>query len=296
MGTQSGGLENRRVLVMAGLQADNTPCVNETRAVVSVIPESLWHSASGGEPLKREKGTIKGYVRIEHASAPAGQPGISAAVVANSQDAKPDSDRRGLAIVTASPPPSPSPAGGDGSANQGNATHRGNRTSLSPLEFTSCDGEEEGRIPAVLRGLPRTECCNVSRRPTRPVHRRYAGCAGICQMVQHARLGVRLLAGRSRGKRPGENSLLNADGSLSIQGHAIRRMSWQHVKEIQQFLCLAYCYRRFVKNFSGFAGRLHALIRKGHRWSWWLAQTQECPLHSVSYGAPTLRPAVPAGR
>ncbi|KAL1235320.1 Neurexin-1 [Trichinella spiralis] len=39
----------------------------------------------------REKGTIKGYVRIEHASAPAGQPGISAAVVANSRDAKPDS-------------------------------------------------------------------------------------------------------------------------------------------------------------------------------------------------------------
>ncbi|XP_003369651.1 conserved hypothetical protein [Trichinella spiralis] len=91
MGTQSGGLENRRVLVMAGLQAGNTPCVNETRAVVSVIPESLWHSASGREPLKREKGTIKGYVRIEHASAPAGQPGISAAVVANSRDANPDS-------------------------------------------------------------------------------------------------------------------------------------------------------------------------------------------------------------
>ncbi|KRZ87957.1 hypothetical protein T08_6319 [Trichinella sp. T8] len=55
---------------MAGLQADETPCVNgklsgtrvclllDTGAVVSVIPESLWQITSGGEPLERETGTI----------------------------------------------------------------------------------------------------------------------------------------------------------------------------------------------------------------------------------------------
>ncbi|KRX18447.1 Retrovirus-related Pol polyprotein from transposon opus [Trichinella nelsoni] len=163
---------------MAGLQAGNTPCVNgklngtrvslllDTGAVVSVIPESLWHSASGGEPLKREKDT---------------------------------------------------PTRGDGSANLGNTARRGDLTILRPLEFTSCDGAEEGRIPAVLRRLPSTECRNARRRLTHPAYRRYAGCASRGQVVECARLGVRLLAGRSRGKGPGENSLLFADGSLSIQ-------------------------------------------------------------------------------
>ncbi|KRY47113.1 hypothetical protein T03_5674 [Trichinella britovi] len=37
------------------------------------------------------------------------------------------------------------------------------------------------------------------------------------------------------------------------------------VKEIQQFLCLASCYRRFIKNVAGIAGPLHTLIPKGHR-------------------------------
>ncbi|KRY05228.1 hypothetical protein T12_11617, partial [Trichinella patagoniensis] len=76
-GTQSGRLRNRRVLVMAVLQAGNTPCVNgklngtmislhlDTGAVVSVIP------------------------KIEHAPAPAGQLGISAAVSANSRRVRP---------------------------------------------------------------------------------------------------------------------------------------------------------------------------------------------------------------
>ncbi|KRZ69679.1 Transposon Ty3-G Gag-Pol polyprotein [Trichinella papuae] len=69
-GTQSGRPGNRRVLSMAGLQTGDTPCVNgklsgtrvslllDTGAVVSVIPESLWQVASGGEPLERETGTI----------------------------------------------------------------------------------------------------------------------------------------------------------------------------------------------------------------------------------------------
>ncbi|KRX53886.1 hypothetical protein T09_1666 [Trichinella sp. T9] len=77
---------------MARLQAGNTPFVNgklngtmvslllDTGAVVSVIP-----NASIKELLKREKCTIKGYVRIELAPAPAGQLGISAAVSANSR-------------------------------------------------------------------------------------------------------------------------------------------------------------------------------------------------------------------
>ncbi|KRZ81808.1 Retrovirus-related Pol polyprotein from transposon, partial [Trichinella sp. T8] len=69
-GTQSGRPGNRRVLSMAGLQTGDTPCVNgklsgtrvslllDTGAVVSVIPESLWQVASGGEPLERKTGKI----------------------------------------------------------------------------------------------------------------------------------------------------------------------------------------------------------------------------------------------
>ncbi|KRZ17530.1 hypothetical protein T11_13191 [Trichinella zimbabwensis] len=69
-GTQSGGPGNRRVLAMTGLQAGDAPCVNgklngtrvslllNTGAVVSVIPESPWHSASGGEPSMSENETI----------------------------------------------------------------------------------------------------------------------------------------------------------------------------------------------------------------------------------------------
>ncbi|KRZ87354.1 hypothetical protein T08_8723 [Trichinella sp. T8] len=68
--TQSGFPGNRRVLSMAGLQASETPCVNsklsgmrvslllDIGAVVSVIPESLWQIASGGDPLERKMGTI----------------------------------------------------------------------------------------------------------------------------------------------------------------------------------------------------------------------------------------------
>ncbi|KRX18507.1 hypothetical protein T07_14129 [Trichinella nelsoni] len=55
---------------MARLQAGETPCVSgklsgmrvslllDTGAVVSVIPDSLWQIASGGDSLERKAGTI----------------------------------------------------------------------------------------------------------------------------------------------------------------------------------------------------------------------------------------------
>ncbi|KRZ73877.1 Transposon Ty3-G Gag-Pol polyprotein [Trichinella papuae] len=63
---------------------------------------------------------------------------------------------------------------------------------------------------------------------------RYAGCAGRSQVVQHARLGVRLLAGRSRGKRPGEDGVFHTPGTLPIPlfsgslGHPLYCASFGH--------------------------------------------------------------------
>ncbi|XP_003371003.1 putative collagen triple helix repeat-containing domain protein, partial [Trichinella spiralis] len=110
-------------------------------------------------------------------------------------------NRRGLAGEASTPSPSSSPAGDSGPLDQGNAARRGNRISLRPLELTGSAGPKEGRLPAVLRRLSQAECRDARRRPTHPAHRRYAGCAGGGQVVQHPRLGVRLLAELNLRKR-----------------------------------------------------------------------------------------------
>ncbi|KRY40553.1 Retrovirus-related Pol polyprotein from transposon [Trichinella spiralis] len=255
MDTQSGGLENRRVLVMAGLQAGNTPCVNETRAVVSVIPESLWHSASGGEPLKREKGTIKGYVRIEHASAPAGQPGISAAVVANSRDANPDSARR---LPQA---------------------HCVDYHELNA--FTCVDAQPIPRIDDTLDVLLFAkwfstldlasgyclllvdESLSIQGHVIRPVSCQYPTDDGkrFEGVDMQGLLGVPRRHYRLRADR-GRTS------GTTDQGAPPPAVRGAEDQAIEVPADASKCIRRFVKNFAGIAGPLHILVRKGHWWSW----------------------------
>jgi len=42
----------------------------------------------------------------------------------------------------------------------------------------------------------------------------------------------------------------------------------KNVKEVQKFLGLANCYRRFIKDFAKIAVLLHALVRKEQKWKW----------------------------
>ncbi|KRX24424.1 Retrovirus-related Pol polyprotein from transposon [Trichinella nelsoni] len=80
-GTQGGEPGNRLVLPTAGLQAGDTPCVNgklsgtrvsllqDTGAVVSVIPESLWQIASGGELLETSPAEVRvGAISLDAAN------------------------------------------------------------------------------------------------------------------------------------------------------------------------------------------------------------------------------------
>ncbi|KRX30211.1 hypothetical protein T09_3898, partial [Trichinella sp. T9] len=73
-----------------------------------------------------------------------------------------------------------------------------------------------------LRRLSQAECRDTRRRSTHPAHRRYARCAGGGQVVQHSGLSVRLLASRSRRRKPGEVSVLHTFGALPIPRHAVR--------------------------------------------------------------------------
>ena len=47
---------------------------------------------------------------------------------------------------------------------------------------------------------------------------------------------------------------------------------FKSVKDIQKFLGLANCYRRFIKGFAKVAKLLHELTRKDQKWNWGLRQ------------------------
>ncbi|KRY08491.1 Retrovirus-related Pol polyprotein from transposon 17.6 [Trichinella patagoniensis] len=233
-GTQSGGPGNRRVLAMAGLQADDTPRVNgkvkgtreslllHTMAVVSVIPESLWHIASGEEPLKSDKGTILHV------------------------------DGRRMCISGVGMVP----------------------LQLGRWRRRACDSSEEHSRPRNLgydffrpvadwqaQSMTMTDGSKIKmKRETEKEHLERLG--EVLSPLRAVELEVK--PGKCQLMRRRHGIGTETEKTAAVQQWPLPRC----VREVLQFLGLASYYRRLVRNFAGVANPLHGLTKKVEKWHW----------------------------